>query len=271
MTAYSSHLRVYEPLAAFPADERRRWEVYLAAGEAPDRLLGLRAQHRAAIVAAIGVPPDADVEHAFVHRTGGQSYLCPWRLRVRSWQAIADFRSGLPAEVADAFIPPAAAEIAERELTRVRQEDPDLKTYTRSATWHVPLRWFVPFEGEERRLTLDAGIPTLTYLTTMADARRRVARTLAVLRRALDSSTLVDGVEDLGRWLEDYHPRSLLELDYGGLARLFDPVELEADESAADVAHAVASLAADETDEAMEAYERVSLRWGAVRAVEVAN
>ncbi len=271
MTAYSSHLRVYEPLAAFAAAERRRWEVYLASGEAPDHLSGLSEQHRAAIVAAIGVPPDADVEHAFVHRTGGQSYLCPWRLRVRSWQAIADFRSGLPPEVADAFIPPAAAEIAERELTRVRQADPELKTYTLSATWQVPLRWFVPFEGEDRRLTLDGDATTLTYLATMADARRRVARALAVLRRAMDSSTLIDGVEELGRWLEDYHPRSLLELDYGGLVRLFDPVELESDESAADVAHAVASLASDEPDEAMEAYQRVSVRWGAVRAVEVAN
>jgi hypothetical protein len=223
------------------------------------------------LVAAIGVPPAAEVEHAFVHRCGGQSYLCPWRLRVRSWQAIADFRSGLPAEVADAFIPSAAAEIAERELARVRQDDPDLKTYTRSATWQVPLRWFVPFEGEERRLTVDGQVTTVTYLATMADARRRVARTLAVLRRALDESTLIDGVDDVGRWLEDYHPRSLVELDYGGLARLFDSVELEADESAADVAHAVACLAADEPDEAMEAYQRVSVRWGAVRAVEVAN
>ena len=271
MTGFSSYLRAYEPLAAFPADERRRWEVYLADGLAPDRAVGLSAQHRAALVAAIGVPPDAQVEHAFVHRVSGQSYLCPWRLQVRSWQAIADFRAGLPTEVADAFIPSAAAEIAERELARLRTADPDLKTYTISATWQVPLHWFVPFEGEDRRITREGGVTALTYLTTMANARRRVARTLAVLRRTVEDPQVSDGVEQLGRWLEDYHPRSLVELDYGGLVRLFDAVELEADESAADIAHAVASLAAGETDEAMEAYQRASTRWGAVRAVEVAN
>ncbi len=271
MSGYSSYLRVYEPLATFPPEERRRWEVYLASGAAPDRARGLSEQHRAALVAAIGVPPDPQVEHAFVHRVGGQSYLCPWRLQLRRWQAIADFRSGLPAEVADAFIPPGAAEIAERELTRARTVEPDLKTYNLSATWQVPLRWFVPFEGEERRLRIDGPQTTLTYLTTMANARRRVARTLAVLRRTLDDESVADGVEDLGRWLEDYHPRSLLELDYGGLVRLFDPTELESDESAADVAHAVACLAEGDGDEATEAYQRVVVRWGAARAVEVAN
>ncbi|HVE98740.1 MAG TPA: hypothetical protein VNA12_06140 [Mycobacteriales bacterium] len=269
MTGFSSYLRVYEPLAAFPPDERRRWEVYLAAGSAPDRVRGLSDQHRAALVAAIGVPPDTQVEHAFVHRVDGQSFLCPWRLQVRSWQAITDFRSGLPTEVADAFIPSAAAEIAERELARARDADPDLKTYTVSATWQVPLHWFVPFEGEDRQISADG--TALTYLTTMANARRRVARSLAILRRMLEDARVADGVEELGRWLEDYHPRSLLELDYGGLVRLFDPVELEADESAADIAHAIASLAADEPDDAMEAYQRASVRWGVVRAVEVAN
>lgn len=271
VSGYSSYLRVYEPLATFPPEERRRWEVYLASGAAPDRARGLSEQRRVALVAAIGVPPDPQVDHAFVHRVGGQSYLCPWRLQLRSWQAIADFRSGLPPEVADAFIPLASAEIAERELTRARAVEPDLKTYNLSATWQVPLRWFVPFEGEERRLRVDGGASTLTYLTSMANARRRVARTLAVLRRTLDEQPIADGVEELGRWLEGYHPRALLELDYGGLVRLFDQDELAADESAGDVAHAVACLAGGEVDDAIEAYERVTVRWGAARSVEVAN
>ena len=271
VSGYSSYLRVYEPLATFPPEERRRWEVYLASGAAPDRARGLSELRRSSLVAAIGVPPDPQVEHAFVHRVGGQSYLCPWRLQLRRWQAITDFRSGLPVEVADAFIPAAAAEIAERELSRARSAQPDLKTYNLSATWQVPLRWFVPFEGEERRLRLDGQQSTLTYLTTMANARRRVARALAVLRRTIDEQAVVDGMEDLGRWLEDYHPRSLLELDYGGLVALFDDTELESDESAADVAHAIACLADGDMDEATEAYERVVVRWGAARAVEVAN
>ncbi len=93
----------------------------------------------------------------------------------------------------------------------------------------------------------------------------------SIVRRTVEDDSIVDGVEDLARWLEDYHPRSLVELDYGGLVSLFDDADLEADESAADIAHAVACLAAGESDEATEAYTRVAARWGAVRSVEVAN
>lgn len=270
MPAYTSYLRVYEPISAFPPAERRRWEIYLAAGAVPDTPRGVRLEARAALVAAIGMPPTPEVEHAFVHRSGGVTYVCPWRTRVRTWQAMSEFRRSLPDAVADAFLPRAAVEVAERELVRWRQEEPELKSHIRGATWQVPLHWFLVFEGEERRLDL-AGDRSLTYRTSMSNARRRVARALAVLRRTLDEATVIAGVEDLGRWLEDYHPRSLVELDYGGLVALFEDIELEADESAAEVAHAVASLAAGEADEATAAYARVSTRWGAVRSLEVAN
>lgn len=270
MTSYASHLRVYEPLASFPADERSRWEGYLASGQVPSRQHGVLLEHHHAVVAAIGHPPASDVEHAFVHRVEGQSYLCPWRTQLRTWVALAEFRASLPVEIADAFVPRATAEVAERELALARARSPELKTHIMSATWQVPLRWFVLFEGEERRLSLEPD-RALSYLTTMANARRRVARTLAVLRRTVEEGMITDGVEDLGRWLEEYHPRSLVELDYAGLVTLFDDEELLDDESAAEVAHAVACLAAGEAEEASAMYAKVSERWGAVRAVEVSN
>lgn len=270
MAGYSSHLRVYEPLGAFPPKERRRWEIYLAAGYAPDRSRGVRDEARAALVSAISGTPAPEVEHAFVHRVDGVTYVCPWRTRLRTWQAMSEFRRSLPEAIADAFFPRDAAEVAERELVRLRSAEPDLKTHIETATWRVPLHWFLAFEGEERRLVLGPE-RAMTYLTSMSNARRRVARALAVLRRTVEDEGIGDRVEELGRWLEDYHPRSLLELDYGGLVSLFDDVELESDESAADVAHAIASLGQDEADEAADAYARVSVRWGAVRAVEVSN
>lgn len=270
MSTYTSYLRAYEPLTAFPPPERKRWERYLADGQVPDRVRGVRAEQRAAIVAAIGVPPATEVEHAFVHRLDGVTYVCPWRTQVRAWEAMTEFRRDLPEEIADAFFPKQAAEVAERELVRWRTTSPDLKAHIRSETWQVPLRWFLPFEGEERRLVL-AGDRSLSYLTSMANARRRVARALAVVRRTIEDRPVVEGVEELAGWLEEYHPRSLVELDYGGLVSLFDDEDLEADESAADIAHAVASLGNGDSDEATAAYARVASRWGAVRSVEVAN
>ena len=270
MPVYTSYLRAYEPLPAFPPAERRRWERYLEETGAPDPVRGVRAEHRAALVAAIGVPPAAEVEQAFVHRREGVTYVCPWRTRFRSWQAMTDFRRTMPDEIADAFFPRQAAEVAERELARLRSAEPELKSHIVSETWSVPLRWFIPFEGEERRLVL-RGERSLSYLTTMSNARRRTARALAVVRRTIEEGSVTAGVEDLARWLAEYHPRSLVELDYGGLVSLFDDEDLEADESAADVAHAISSLSRGEGDEAAEAYARVATRWGAVRSVEVAN
>ena len=271
MTAYTSYLRAYEPLAAFPPPERRRWEGYVASGAVPDRVRGLRAEQHLAVVAAIGVPPANEVEHAYVHRVDGVTYVCPWRTQVRAWEAMTEFRRSMPDAIADAFFPKQAAEVAERELARWRTTEPDLKAHILSETWQVPLRWFLPFEGEERRLSLAPRVRSVSYLTTMSNARRRVARSLAILRRTIDDQPVVDGVEELADWLEQYHPRSLVELDYGGLVSLFDDLDLEADESAADIAHAVACLAAGDTEEATEAYARVATRWGAVRSVEVAN
>ncbi len=105
----------------------------------------------------------------------------------------------------------------------------------------------------------------------MSRARRRVARALAVLRTAVDDSAVTEGVEDLARWLEEFHPRSLVELDYGDLVHLLDDAELAQDESARDMAAALARLAEGNGLEAAAAYERMTARMKALQAVESAN
>ena len=42
----------------------------------------------------------------------------------------------------------------------------------------------------------------------------------------------------MARWLEEFHPHSLVELDYGGLVHLMDDETLQADESVAELAAA---------------------------------
>ena len=46
VTSYAAHLRVYEPLAAFEGEERRRWEQYLRAGNIPSVAGGLAGVER---------------------------------------------------------------------------------------------------------------------------------------------------------------------------------------------------------------------------------
>ena len=286
VTAYAAHLRVYEPLAAFEGEERRRWEQYVRAGNIPSVAGGLEMEHLAGVRALVGRPPallPVLGEHAFVTEVDGVTLICPWRTRVRAYEASGDFRDLLPDELADAFIPRQVAELAEDELEAWRLEYPDLHTHILSSPWQVPLRWFVLVETDERSVSLGevatgraSGTTRVTgrslvYRTAMSRARRRTARALAVLRRTVEDGAVTAAVEDLGRWLEEFHPRSLVELDYGGLVHLLDDDALRADESVAEVGAAITGMETGQAELAVAMHKRVTARWRVVRALESAN
>ena len=286
MEAYVAQLRVYEPLAAFSDDERRHWEAYALSGSAPDRERGPGMEREAGLRALVGLPPAVLPqlpEQAYVTRVDGATLVCPWRTGLRAWEALLDFRAELPDELADAFAPRAVAESAEEQLERWQDQHPDRRSHLLSSTWQVPLRWFVLVDATERVASPGtpagaAGAPpgrrtgrSLVYRTAMSQARRRGARALAVLRRVLDEGAVTAGVEDLGRWLEEFHPLSLVELDYGGLVHLLDDTALAQDESARDVARALKALADGDGEQAAAAYAVVSERMKDLQAVESAN
>ena len=286
MTAYAAHLRVYEPLAAFEGAAHEQWQDYIARGEAPGRVAGVAAERAAALRALVGAPPEfapGIPEHAFVTEVDGVTLVCPWRTRSRALEALEDFRARLPSPVAEAFVPGPSADALDLELQEARLRDPS-PPHVLSCTWQVPLRWFVLVEADERSVSLGTPAPTtggtrrttgtgreLVYRTAMSRARRRTAKALAVLRRTVDDGAVTAGVEELGRWLEEFHPRSLVELDYGGLVHLLDDAELTTDESARDIAAALAALADGEPVRAAAAYGRVTARMKALQAVESAS
>jgi hypothetical protein len=105
----------------------------------------------------------------------------------------------------------------------------------------------------------------------MSGARRRTARALATLRRALPDAPTVAGLEQLGRWLEEFHPHSRVELDYGGLVELLTDDELRADGSVADIAEAIVALGEGRGTDAGAAYERVITRWRPLQQLETAS
>ncbi len=76
---------------------------------------------------------------------------------------------------------------------------------------------------------------------------------------------------DVGRWLEEFHPRSLVELDYGGLVHALSPELLAGDRSAADVAEGLTALRDGDGEGAAEAYARLAERWRAVRDRQFTN
>jgi hypothetical protein len=310
---YAAELRVYEPLAAFDVEERRRWQQYAQspavpsaqAGARRERVLGLVGACRQA--AAVPRPGDAG-EHAAVLRGESGLLVCPLRTELRCWEAAVETRSMLPPEVARAALPDVEVDLASTELQRWLVEHPARRSHVQINRWAVPVRWFVLFDREERRLQLgpagtdfggfgafgggfgtfsggagglggDAGgapegiaiSRSLVYRTAMAKARRRVARALQVLRKALPDGPTVPSMEALGRWLEEFHPRSLVELDYLGLVDLCAEATLRTDDSAGDVAEALAARQRGDTKLASVAYDRVTERWRITYSVESSN
>lgn len=163
-----------------------------------------------------------------------------------------------------------------------------------TSVWIVPLTWFVPFGPAERWLSLGPGrggssaaataAPTraLVYTTPMTLARRRVARGLCAVRNlqgqppagsgdAPGSSRVAAELAGLGRWLGDFHPHSLVELDYGGLVDLVSDDALRGDQSVAEIRAAVDGAARGERELAVAMYMRARSRWRAFADLEQAN
>nr|WP_237694124.1 hypothetical protein [Streptomyces sp. SID2888] len=266
-------MRVYEPLAAFQEPERRHWERYARRPDRPSYQDELR-RSLADLVPTPPVPvPVHESSDAFVTEIDGALCVCPWRTRLRGWQALEGLAHELPAPVLDAVLPPVVRRQAAQDYERWLARNPDARPWIRTATWQVPLNWFVLVSDEERRYdTGSAGVPPmLRYRTPMVQARRRTARALRTLKEAIDEGPLIEGLVDVGRWLEEFHPRSLVELDYGGLVHVLSAAELDEDHSAADVAEGIEALRLGDADAAGEAYGRLAGRWRAVRDRRSAN
>ena len=288
MLPYAAYLRVYEPLTAYPEPEHSMWAAYAESEERPRRVGALDVEHTRALWRMIAVPPIVAPTHesrdAYVRRAEGVTYVCPWETRLRSWLAFEQFRAETPERLAGKFVPPRVAEQADEAFESWKRGSGSLNPHILSSTWQVPPAWFLPFVAKERWLVLGgqgeagSGGPTtatptrtLIYVTPMAQARRRVARARGVLRRQAGEGLHLGDVESVGRWLEEFHPHSLVELDYGGLVHLLDDAALRADESVAEVSAAIMGLETGQTEVAVAMHKRVTARWRVVRALESAN
>ncbi|MFF3466542.1 hypothetical protein [Streptomyces sp. NPDC002619] len=273
---YTTYLRVYEPLAAFPEPERGHWARYARRPGRPSYQDELR-RSLADLLPTPPVPvPVHESSEAFVLDVDGVVCVCPWRTRLRGWQALGDLAEEFAPTLLDAVLPPVVRRQATQDYERWLVRNPDARPWIRTATWQVPLNWFVLVSDEEREHVKGsagpgAEPPLLRYRTPMVQARRRVARGLRTLKEAIDEGPLIDGLVDVGRWLEEFHPRSLVELDYGGLVHVVPAGELEGDHSAADVAEGIDALRRGDGAAAGEAYGRLVERWRAIRDLRSAN
>ncbi len=261
--AYVAALRVYEPVEAL-GPQFSEWERHRGS-PAADPALAPALEREAALRRLITVPPpvapDARDDGLLLIEIDGRQLGAPTQVALRCWTAMEDLRDHTPDPLLDAYFPRAVLDQEERNYATWRASNPTVVPHIRSKAWTVPLSWFVPFSPTEREEIHELSGTRLRYRTEMTEARRRVARSLVVLRRTLSGDPLVDAVIDIGRWLECFHPTSHVELDYCGLSALRLPGEPEPDNSAGDVQEALAALAASDMQEAVQRYGRLVNRW----------
>jgi len=271
--APAAYLRVYQALAAFPPAERAEWAAYVESGDAlPSGVLVGREEERA-LARALGLSVPSEREHALVQRVGQTVYVCPLRTELRTLQSLLAFHGSLPMEVADAFVSSGEVARAASTLERLQRERPASRNHIRLAVWYVPLPWFALFDAAERKLAAPgADRPALlTYQTTMVKAQARVSRALRVLQEVMEDGEVVAAVEELRDWLYGFDADSLVQLDYGGLARVLPYAELAEDRSAAEVWEALEALEEGDLERSSAHYGALTERWAALRGRESSN
>jgi hypothetical protein len=275
---FASYLRVYEPLTAFDRERQVFWRRYAREGRALGPVEG-PVRQRTAVLEALGAGwtrlPDLPDE-AYVLEWGDSLLICPWNLRLRVAEAALNARDGVPSILADAFVPPVLAGQAKAIVEDWRSGAKVLehgvpRVHEQIATWGVPLRWFVFVDLDEREISLTGGRRTLRYRTEISKARRRAHRAVSVLRKSLGDAPITEAVEEGTRWLEEFHPRSIVELDYGGLTGLLKDDALTEDDSPGLVAAALSAVSRGDADAATEGYEKLVARWRAVQLLERCN
>lgn len=304
------YLRVYEPLGALPGPLAQRVRAGLARGAVPvtqagvrerdvclraqlgapvhllpgERIDGTATEGPADVLLADGADTPAPGEAAPApHRFGPTTLVCPLDTRPRAAAALVGFLS------TESPVLRSAALHYEESAARSRAEAVvaelgESATHVVSATWTVPLPWFVLVEAADRVLVLSRDDPATADAPDGAEARRRcywrvpMADALARADSAAElmSSALGDGgpaevLRDTARWLRHFDAGSLVELDYGGLVQLLDDETLAGDTSAEDVSEALDALREGDAEKAMASYRRLRDFWASRAIRERAN
>ena len=268
-TPYVASLRVYEPLSAFEPADRLRWQSVDISEQSYVNEEAF-ALHRTVVPESPAGRPDGvhilDIE--------GERYVAPWSTATRCWAALDNFKDSLPSSVVPYFVSPAMEDVITAGVDLLEDKVPHIL----NETWVIPPRWFLLFMPEERtRGENKDGLFTIARATIAnAKARAEVAHTTVV--NAFGEGPVEQDLENLLAWLEMFHPESLVELDYGGLANYMDRAlrdsgedGLESDSSIEDVTHSVAGLAASDGMAAGVGYQRLMSRWRLVQGYEQAS
>jgi hypothetical protein len=263
-TPYVASLRVYEPITSFEPVEQLRWNSIPITTST-----GQEEQERALARTITVEPPSLRPDGAHIIEFEGARYVAPWSTATRCWTALDSFKDSIPASIVRYFVPSSMEEAILINSEIMEDKIPHILT----ETWIIPPRWFGLFEANERlRARTDDG-PYVVHRTSIANAKKRCMRLHEIVVASFGEGPVEGEIADLLEWLDLFHPDSLVELDYGGLAifmelALQDEGGLEADTSVEDLHHSLRGLEQGNGAMAGQGYEALISRWRKISAFE---
>lgn len=285
---FSSSLRIYEPLEAFPPEQQRQ---LIADG---DRIGSRAAVENAELQASLGritrsggdpfptgrtdlvrmtrVPggrhaaPGPGQEEAA--NDAGRLLYCPSQLVIRAGLAANALMDGVHGPLADLLIPVSQRDKHQLRIDRINAGDDAKRVHTRASTWGIPFSWFSLFAESDRKEVVesDGHIQTVRVWTPLTEALDRARFAVAHLALAAPDLDMLDDLTQLTEWLELFHVQSMVELDYGAVADKVYP-----DESPMDVRLGIECLAEGDMTGAAAAYRRLASRWIPIRQLARAS
>jgi hypothetical protein len=268
-TPYVASLRVYEPIDSFAAADQLRWSQIAITSPT-----GWDEQVRSLKRSITNEPPNLKPDGAHVLEHEGKRYIAPWSTAARCWAALDDFKYTLPPSVIKFFIPQTIEDSINSTIDIVE----DKVSHILSSTWSIPPRWFALFSPDERLRGVNEDGHFTISRTAISNAKSRCTFTHQAVLGAFGEGAVEGEVAELLAWLEIFDPKSIVELDYGGLATYLNKqliesgeVGLDADTSIEDVTSSIAGLASGDGALAGRGYERLVSRWRRVSALESAT
>ncbi|MDQ0661740.1 hypothetical protein QFZ35_000238 [Arthrobacter ulcerisalmonis] len=283
---FSSTLRVYEPLEAFP--EEQRAAIQAAGAQAVSRAAVENAELLASLgrITRSGGDPFPTGRTDLVRVTtapapeGGTSddgadadagpvlLYCPSQMVLRAGLAANALMEGIHGPLAELLIPEEQRDRHQERIDLVKARDGSIRVHTRASTWGIPFSWFSLFMESDRKDVVEAAgrILTVRVWAPITEALERARYAVANLALAAPDLDMLDDLAQLTEWLELFHVNSMVELDYGAVADKVYP-----DESPMDIRLGIECLAEGDMTGAAAAYRRLASRWIPIRQLARAS
>ena len=265
LVPYVAYLRIYEPISKFPIQHQKVWkglESSLNVGFYDDKNSLQRM-----ISTALPVSNQNDV-YTIVEK--GKRYCCPKSSLTRSLAAINELRDSLPKQIFKYFVDKSYEEI-EAFINQIE----DKVVHIKSEAWNIPPRWFGLFRPEERNFGYIKNIPFTIFRTELGNALDRIQNMHKIVLSSFGSGQIEQDIGSLIEWLKNFDSKSIIELDYGGLALLMDNVlknngerGIQDDTSVDDLFMSLDGLVSEDGRKAGIGYERLVTKWRKVAAFE---